>query len=125
MNDWLVVTNPYAGRRGEVEERTRRALAAQRIDAEIVAPHGEAEVRECNAGAAAAGRDRIVAVGGDGTINLVVGALMQHQWDRPPTLGMLPAGSGSDITKTVGGGASSSRTPNSAPGLSDSPAPGV
>ncbi len=102
MNEWLVIANPYAGRRREIEQRTRKALAALRIEAEIVAPYGEAEVRACLDEAVAAGRDRVVAVGGDGTINLVVGALMQHRWEHPPTLGVLPAGSGSDFIRTFG-----------------------
>ena len=102
MNEWLVIANPYAGRRREIEQRTRKALEALRIEAEIVAPFGEAEVRACLDEAVAAGRDRVVAVGGDGTINLVVGALMQHRWEHPPTLGVLPAGSGSDFIRTFG-----------------------
>ncbi len=100
MNGWLVVANPYAGRRREIEQRTRQALNARRIDAEIVAPYGETEVRRCIDEAVAGGCDRVVAVGGDGTINLVVGALMQHRWESPPTLGVLPAGSGSDTSAT-------------------------
>lgn len=102
MNGWLVVANPYAGRRREIEQRTRRALDAQQIEAEIVAPYGEAEVRQCIDEAVADGCDRVVAVGGDGTINLVVGALMQHRWAHPPTLGVMPAGSGSDFVRTFG-----------------------
>ncbi len=102
MNDWLVVANPYAGRRKEIEERTKRALEVLRIEAEIQAPYGEAEVEQCVDEAVASGRDRVVAVGGDGTINLVVGALMRHQWEHPPTLGVLPAGSGSDFIRTFG-----------------------
>jgi len=102
MNGWLVVANPYAGRRREIEQRTRRVLDAQRIEAEIVAPYGETEVRQCIDEAVADGCDRVVAVGGDGTVNLVVGALMQHRWAHPPTLGVLPAGSGSDFVRTFG-----------------------
>ncbi|MDR9450157.1 MAG: YegS/Rv2252/BmrU family lipid kinase [Acidimicrobiia bacterium] len=102
MNGWLVVANPYAGRRREIEERTRRALDAQQIRAKIVAPYGEAEVRQRIDEAVADGCDRVVAVGGDGTINLLVGALMQHRWAHPPTLGVLPAGSGSDFVRTFG-----------------------
>lgn len=102
MNGWLVVANPYAGRRKEIEQRTRQALNARRIDAEIVTPCGEAEVRRCIDEAVADGCDRVVAVGGDGTINLVVEALMQHRWKSPPTLGVLPAGSGSDLVRTFG-----------------------
>jgi YegS/Rv2252/BmrU family lipid kinase len=102
VKDWLVIANPYAGRRKEIEQRTRKALQTQRIEAEIVAPYGEAEVRACVDEAVVAGRDRFVVVGGDGTINLVVGALMQHRWEDPPILGVLPAGSGSDFVRTFG-----------------------
>ena len=102
MSGWLVVANPYAGRRREIELRTRQALQFRRIEAEIVSPYGEAEVRQCIDEAVAGGCNRVVAVGGDGTINLVVGALMRHRWDQPPTLGVLPAGSGSDFVRTFG-----------------------
>lgn len=102
MKEWLVVANPTAGRQKEIELRARRALDAQRIEAKIVAPYGEAEVRACIDEAVGAGYDRVVAVGGDGTINLLVGALMQHKWEHPPTLGVLPAGSGSDFVRTFG-----------------------
>ncbi len=50
----------------------------------------------------AAGHRRFLAVGGDGTVNLVVDALMQHDWDVPPLLGILPAGTGCDFLRTFG-----------------------
>ena len=102
MNDWLVVANPYAGRRREIEQRTRRVLDQHRIAAEIHAPYGVAEVRQCIDEGVARGHRRVVAVGGDGTLNLIVGALMRHEWDEPPTVGVLPAGSGSDFVRTFG-----------------------
>lgn len=102
MNNWLVVANPYAGRRRNIEERSRRTLAAHRIDAEIHAPYGVTEVEQCIDEGVAQGYRRVVAVGGDGTLNLVVGALMRHEWDEPPTVGVLPAGSGSDFVRTFG-----------------------
>ncbi len=102
MSDWLVLVNTMAGRRREIIDRTRRALDARRIGAEIVAPSGEEEVAACVREAASAGRTRFVAVGGDGTVNLVTDALMEHEWDEPPTLGILPAGSGSDFVRTFG-----------------------
>jgi YegS/Rv2252/BmrU family lipid kinase len=102
MNEWLVVANPYAGRRRQIEQRARRVLDHHRIDAEIHAPFGEAEVEQCIAEGVARGYSRVVAVGGDGTLNLVVSALMRHEWAEPPTVGILPAGSGSDFVRTFG-----------------------
>lgn len=47
-----------------------------------------------------AGEDHFVAVGGDGTANLVVNAILSHEWPSPPTFAMLPAGSASDFVRT-------------------------
>jgi YegS/Rv2252/BmrU family lipid kinase len=102
MKDWLVVANPYAGRGREIENRTRRTLDAHRIDAEIHAPLGVTEVAQCIDEAVGRGHRRVVVVGGDGTLNLVVDALMRHSWNEPPTVGVLPAGSGSDFVRTFG-----------------------
>ena len=41
-------------------------------------------------------------MGGDGTVNLVVDALMRHDWQSPPTLGILPAGTGCDFVRVFG-----------------------
>ncbi len=102
MRDWLVVVNPLAGRRGEIVDRTGRALRAHGIEAEIAAPQGEDEAVARVAEAVAAGHTRFVAVGGDGTVNLVAGALLRHDWSEPPVLGILPAGSGCDFVRTFG-----------------------
>lgn len=102
MSEWLVVVNPLAGRRGEIVDRTTRALAAFGLAAEVATPRGEPEVVDRIRREVAAGRDRFVAVGGDGTVNLVTGALMKHDWREPPTLGILPAGSGCDFVRTFG-----------------------
>ena len=39
-------------------------------------------------------------MGGDGTANLIVNALMAHRTEVTPTLAILPAGSGSDFVRT-------------------------
>lgn len=52
--------------------------------------------------AAAVGARLVVAVGGDGTINEVVNGLLSAAAGAAPTLGILPAGSGSDFVKTLG-----------------------
>ncbi len=54
----------------------------------------------------AAGYRRFAVVGGDGTTEQVVDALMQRPWSSPPTLGVVPIGSGSDFVRTFGFGRS-------------------
>jgi YegS/Rv2252/BmrU family lipid kinase len=53
--------------------------------------------------AALGGKDLIVAVGGDGTINEIVNGLMDPgvSPNTRPALGILPAGSGSDFVRTL------------------------
>ncbi len=102
MRQWWVVVNPGAGRGHAREERVTDALAGRGIEFEMrVSESGEA-IRPI----VAEGRDRgytcFAAVGGDGTANLVLNALLLDDWAEPPTLGILPAGSGSDFIRTFG-----------------------
>jgi YegS/Rv2252/BmrU family lipid kinase len=46
------------------------------------------------------GVSRFAGVGGDGTAHLILNALMGEEWDSPPGLAILPAGSGSDFIRT-------------------------
>jgi diacylglycerol kinase (ATP) len=46
------------------------------------------------------GYGAFVAVGGDGTASLVVNGLQKLAWASPPTLAILPAGTGSDYIRT-------------------------
>jgi diacylglycerol kinase (ATP) len=94
------VVNAWAGRRREVAERARRALQRQQVEAELVMPEGPAEVAAAVRAGIEDGRRRFIAVGGDGTVNLVVDALMHHTWREPPVLGILPAGTGCDLLRT-------------------------
>ncbi|MGH8936941.1 MAG: diacylglycerol/lipid kinase family protein [Acidimicrobiia bacterium] len=94
------MVNPWAGRRREVAERARRALQDQAVEADLVIPEGPAEVATGVRAGIEAGRRRFMAVGGDGTVNLVVDALLRHPWPEPPVLAILPAGSGSDLLRT-------------------------
>lgn len=102
MTAWWVVVNPGAGRGHAREERVAGALISRDIAFELrVSDSGQAIPT-----IVAEGRDRgythFLAVGGDGTANLIVNTLLDHEWDAPPTLGILPAGSGSDFIRTFG-----------------------
>lgn len=100
--NWLVIVNPKAGRGGDTAERTRAAMTAVGAEGDIVetdsAEHLTAVVHE----GIAEGRSKFVAVGGDGTVNLVADALLRHEHDQPPVLGVLPAGTGCDLVRVFG-----------------------
>jgi YegS/Rv2252/BmrU family lipid kinase len=101
-SDWFVVVNPNAGRGTDLLTRTSNALARHDIPATVVPSAGADDVARLIDAAVAAGRKRFVAVGGDGTVNLVAGALLAHEWTEPPTLGILPAGTGCDFVRVFG-----------------------
>jgi len=102
---WWALLNPAAGsgRAGEtIEGRVRNALADHDIDARINISRSAEHLRELVLQGAAEGADHFLAIGGDGTASLVTDALMRVPWTEPPTLGILPAGSGSDFVRTFG-----------------------
>lgn len=99
---WWVVVNPAAGRHGELEQRTRRALDDVGVDYELRVSRDADHVAALVAAGRAAGARRFASVGGDGTANLVVNGLLAEAWEVPPVLAILPAGSGSDFIRTFG-----------------------
>lgn len=99
---WFVVVNPRAGRGTDLVSRTRAALAQHALLADVRASSSPEEVSILVDEAVDAGRRHFVAVGGDGTVNLVVDALLRHRWSEPPTLGILPAGTGCDFVRVFG-----------------------
>ena len=100
--NWFVIVNPRAGPGTDLQARTESALRQQGVAADVRASAGPAEVAVLVDQAVSAGREHFVAVGGDGTVNLVVDALLRHAWDSPPTLGILPAGTGCDFVRVFG-----------------------
>ena len=102
MTPWLVLVNPYAARGRHAEKRVTNALRARNIPADILEVDGLPVLRDTVRKAAAAGRARFVAVGGDGTVNAVLNAVLEHRWQTPPLLGVLPAGTGCDLLRTFG-----------------------
>jgi len=98
---WWVVVNPSAGARGEIEARARRALDGAGVHYTLRVSESAKDLRRIVAEGMAAGSTDFVSVGGDGTANLTLNALMdQREWPAPPTLAILPAGSGSDFIRT-------------------------
>lgn len=100
MSAWWVIINPAAGRDTNLPERVMAALTVRGISHEIrVSPSPDAVSALVTEGRSE-GYRAYVSVGGDGTANLVVNGLLKHPWSTPPTLGILPAGSGSDFIRT-------------------------
>lgn len=102
MSRVLVLVNPAAGggRAWAAWERVRRTVpAAQEVEA--VRPRDRDASRAAVAEAVASGFERIVAFGGDGTAHLVAGTLLAAGAGERVVLGLVPAGTGSDLARAL------------------------
>jgi YegS/Rv2252/BmrU family lipid kinase len=97
---WWVIVNPWAGRKGEMEARARAALGAAGVSHELRVSTSAEHIAELVAEGRRAGATDYGVVGGDGTTNLVVNALLASGGEPRPTVAILPAGSGSDFIRT-------------------------
>ena len=102
MHKWLVVVNQAAGRKATQVGHVEEALRAASVDADIVVPGSRDETREALLTAVSEGRTHFALVGGDGTVNLAANVLLSLDLDEPPTIGILPAGTGCDLLRTFG-----------------------
>jgi len=100
-----VIVNPVSGRRGghagEGDARlalARRMLAAHGVDAEVTVTRAPGHGAELAAAFLADGVDRLVAWGGDGTINEVAGPMIGSS----AALGIVPSGSGDGLALGLG-----------------------
>lgn len=94
----LVLANPNAGGLDDVE-RLAEAIAGM-PGVELLLTESPEEIERLAAEAPGRGFERVVAAGGDGTLNQVVNALAP---DFPSCgLGLLPLGTGNDFARTVG-----------------------
>ena len=103
----LLVVNPHAGTgRDGILGRLRGALAERGADADVVLTDGPGSATHLTRTALADGHRLIVAVGGDGTVHEVVNGLVDADTGvaRTPdaVLGVVAAGSGSDLVRTFG-----------------------
>lgn len=98
----LVVVNPVAGygRARRLLPWLRRHLAPLAPHATVVETEAPGHARELAQRAAAAGHDRVLAVGGDGTAQEVVNGLLDDGARVP--LAILPEGSGNDLARGLG-----------------------
>jgi diacylglycerol kinase (ATP) len=100
----VFIANPAAGkgREGRQEWRVRAQVEKAGVAGDWIeteAPdHGIALAER----SARDGASLVVAVGGDGTVNEVVGGLMRLPKEERPLLGVLPAGTGCDYARVLG-----------------------
>lgn len=95
------ILNPRSGRnirRPRLAGEIREFIVARRLDATLVATTGPGHATELAHEALADGCDRVVAVGGDGTMNEIAQALV----DSPAALALVPCGSGNGLALHLG-----------------------
>ena len=107
MNNILIILNPWAGRgnagrqRGELEA----ALARAGVPFDLMVTHARGDAIELTRRGVERGYGRVVAVGGDGTINEVVNGIKAAEatFGYRASLGIIPLGTGSDFVKVLEG----------------------
>lgn len=98
MERTCVILNPHAGSAERIEESLARTVG--RLGGiELRETNGAGSARELAARAVDEGFERLVAVGGDGTLNEVLNGLAPD-FERAE-LGLVPAGTGNDLARTL------------------------
>jgi YegS/Rv2252/BmrU family lipid kinase len=107
MEKTLVIINPWAGRgtAGRRRPELEQALRQSGADYTIVATHARGGATELAWQGIEQGCERVIAVGGDGTLNEVVNGIKGAEADlgRRARLGIIPLGTGSDFIKALDG----------------------
>lgn len=100
MSTWLIL-HRKACTRPEVEEAVAQVRDAG-IDLQVLVPWGGEDLAVAVERAIAGGAARIVAGGGDGTVNAVVNAMLENARTPAVTLGVLPLGTANDFARGAG-----------------------
>jgi diacylglycerol kinase (ATP) len=103
MRNTLFLVNPQAGsgRAGRVWEALRSAHPEIADAGAILAADPDQAARELTARLAGP-VERLISIGGDGSIHLAVNCLMRCGRPSEIALGLVPAGTGSDLARTLG-----------------------
>lgn len=92
------IVNPIAGKGKAKAVWSAIAPYAQSLGAQVCFTKGPGDATELARSLAAAGAERVVAIGGDGTVSEVVNGLM----GSGACLGVIPGGTGNDFCRVVG-----------------------
>ncbi|MEO8510795.1 MAG: diacylglycerol kinase family protein [Chloroflexota bacterium] len=96
----LILLNPIAGG-GRASRLVHRIAALSGTSAVLVVGASTDHVSELARDAAKDGYSRVIAAGGDGTVQAVINGLMATGEGRPQ-LGIVPIGSGNDLSRSLG-----------------------
>ena len=102
----LFIVNPIAGsgRAHGIVPRIEGWLQDHGIEARLLETRERGHAERLAAAATDLGHDRVVAVGGDGTVQEVINGLLAAGVGTdggPPSLGIVPAGRGNDLARSV------------------------
>jgi diacylglycerol kinase (ATP) len=102
----LVIVNPIAGngRAHRLTPRIQAWLTEHGNDVRLVETRERGHAERLIAAAGGLGHDRVVIVGGDGSMHEAVNGLMadgRASTDARPSLGIVPAGSGNDLARDL------------------------
>ena len=101
MPRFCFIFNPHSGlnrKRPGFIRQVRDWIAAERLDAEFCATERPHHATELARSAVARGCERIIAIGGDGTLNEVACGVVH----TPAALGLIPCGSGNGLGRHLG-----------------------
>jgi len=98
------IANPAAGkgREGREERRLRAAFERAGVSGEWLETSAPDDGIALAERSGREGATLVVAVGGDGTVNEVVGGLMRLPKEQRPLLAVFPAGTGNDYSRVLG-----------------------
>ena len=103
---WLAIVNPAAGRRdgGAGWQAVEAALREARIAVDAVQTRSAGDAIGLATQALRDGRRRLIAVGGDGSVNEIVQGVMDARLadTREVTLALAPHGTGNDWARSIG-----------------------
>jgi diacylglycerol kinase (ATP) len=104
VSETVVLVNPRAGsgRGAVVWERARAEVEGAEQLRVVLAGEPEAAARQLGEALGDPEVRRLIAVGGDGTLHLAANRLVAHGLTERVALGMVPAGTGSDLAKALG-----------------------
>jgi YegS/Rv2252/BmrU family lipid kinase len=107
MNKTLLILNPWAGRgaAGKHQHHIESAMERAGLQFDLVTTHARGGATELAWQGVERGYDRLVAVGGDGTINEIINGIKgaEAKFGRRAQLGIIPFGTGSDFIKILDG----------------------
>jgi len=104
MRSSIIIVNEKANW-GSGRHQARQVMAfldKQGFPSSMLVTQYPGHARELAATAAAQGIDTVIVLGGDGTVNEVANGLLASGQSHVPCLGLIPAGSSNDFSKSLG-----------------------